>query len=129
MSNKTKAYSTMNVIDEQSNVFSLPPKQYIDKKNTYHRVNLRTICDFASEINESNIKESMKLIFYVNDDLIPYEWNQEYKSENNISNKTNDKDIYKKLISIDKNIQIEIKGKDAILSLMNRLGIKKWQQN
>lgn len=122
--NKT-AFSTINVIDEQSNALTLPSKQYKDNKMTYHRIQLRTIYEFANELFESNIKKNIKLIFYVKDDLITYEWNQEYKKENKISNDTEDKDIYNKLINIDKQIQIEIKGKDAILSSINKLGIKK----
>lgn len=120
-----KAVSTINVMDEQSNVLTLPAKQYVDNKATYHRIQLRTIYDFANEICNARIKDKIKLIFYLNDDFIAYEWNQEYKNENKISKETKDKDIYNELIRINKKIDIVIKGKEAILASMNRIGVKK----
>lgn len=124
--NANEGYYSVTIIDDKSNTLSLPTKRVYDSGLTVHKIILKAIHDVINELNSSSLKGKIKTIIYTNNDQVCFEWNNEYIADGKFSKSTKDIDYYKKIINSLKTSQIElvIKGKEAVLSPIIKLRIK-----
>lgn len=91
------------------------------KNSTEHKailIALKSILETFISIKE---QEEYHIIFYSDNNLISFEYNNEFKKENHFSKKTEDIELWKQIINIcsTHNIDLEIRGDDSPLKKLN----------
>lgn len=86
---------------------------------TKHEIILTALFDALRKFNRNDTA-----IFYPNDDLVAFEWENDFKKDGMFTSKTQDLDLWDKIVVIVKlkNIDLTIKNSDDILSALGKLG-------
>lgn len=86
---------------------------------TKHTIILTALYDSLRKLNRND-----NAIFYPNDDLVYFEWENDYKVDGKFTEKTKDIELWDKIVTITKlkNINLTIKNSDDILSALGRFG-------
>lgn len=101
-----KSYSL--IIREDVTKRSQKISRTIDCPKSKHNLSLMALFEALRAVDENDI-----VIFYPNYDLISFEWEKEWKINQEFSSETEDIEIWKEIIKIVKNKKIDLVIKDS----------------
>lgn len=113
---KNKTYTLKVREDETGKVFSFPTKAA--KSSNRYEITLLALFDYLGTVNSGET-----IIYYANNDLLSFEWENEWKKEKKFSKQTKYPKLWENIAkrTVLKKIDLTIKGENTILSALNKL--------
>lgn len=113
---KNKTFTLKVREDETGKVFSFPTKAA--KSSNRYEITLLALFDYLGTVNSGET-----IIYYANNDLLSFEWENEWKKEKKFSKQTKYPKLWENIAkrTVLKKIDLTIKGENTILSALNKL--------